>query len=412
MRLLLLLLPALLCAACASYSPQISSTAFQSRSLFSTNDNLRVRASVPDAAETRKFFGVDLYKQGIQPVWLQIENNSNEEVYLFSRGVDPEYFSPLEVSQQFHRLFQNHRNRTLDALFFTNQFQAEISAGAVNSGFIFTHLDLGAKPVTVPFLTTNGLKRSLFTIPVPGLMSASFESVFKTNGKALAEKELRIYLASLPATTSSKNHKGAGDPLNIVIIANPRELDAFFWSGWNMTENITAGTALRTAKSLLLRKKYSYSPMSPLYVFNRPQDIALQKARHSVKLRNHLRLWQTGAQFNGKAVWIGQISRDIGVRFTTKTWNLSTHRIDPDVDETRTYLLEDLVLTQGVSRFGFVKYAAASDIQNPQKNLTGDPFFTDGHRAVIELTTEPRDVSEVQFFDWDVPGAKKIGVQK
>lgn len=411
MRLFSLLAALVVCGGCSSFTPS-SDGVFQGRAFSNTNGNLAIKASVPDASETKRFFGVDLYKQGIQPIWLQVENNSNDEVYLFSRGVDPEYYSPLEASGQFHRIFQAQRNRALDAHFFTNTIQAEIPAGSTNSGFVFTHLDLGAKVVTVPFLTTNGLRRSLFTIPVPGLRSASFSSIFRGSGKPVDETQLRQYLHSLPPTTTGKGGKGTGDPLNIVIIGNPAELDAFFWSGWNMTESITAGTALRTAKSLLMRKRYNYSPMSPLYVFDRPQDIALQKARHSIKLRNHLRLWQTPVTYNNKAVWIGQISRDIGVRFTTKTWNLSTHKIDPDVDETRTYLLEDLILSQGVLRFGFVKGAPASDLDNLQKNLTGDVYFTDGHRAVIELTTEPTDVSELKFFDWDVPIAKKIEIQK
>jgi LssY C-terminus len=33
-------------------------------------------------------------------------------------------------------------------------------------------------------------------------------------------------------------------------------------------------------------------------------------------------------RFEGKPVWVGQVSRDIGVRFTLATWNLVTHRID------------------------------------------------------------------------------------
>src|ERR1700689_4723532 len=53
--------------------------------------------------------------------------------------------------------------------------------------------------------------------------------------------------------------------------------------------------------------------------------------------RLHLRLWNPGIQFDGQPVWIGQVSRDIGVRFTVRTWNLTTHQIDPDVDEARDY---------------------------------------------------------------------------
>ncbi len=83
--------------------------------------------------------------------------------------------------------------------------------------------------------------------------------------------------------------------------------------------------------------------MSALHVFGRSQDFALQKARQTINERLHLRLWLTPLRFQGKPVWIGQISRDIGVRFTPKTWNLTTHKIDPDVDDARDYLLDDLM---------------------------------------------------------------------
>jgi hypothetical protein len=62
--------------------------------------------------------------------------------------------------------------------------------------------------------------------------------------------------------------------------------------------------------------------------------------------RNHLRLWLAPVKFRGKLVWVGQISRDIGVRFTRKT--IVTHKIDPDVDETRGFLVQDLWYSQGL----------------------------------------------------------------
>ena len=53
-------------------------------------------------------------------------------------------------------------------------------------------------------------------------------------------------------------------------------------------------------------------------------------------------------------MWIGQISRDIGVRFTLKTWNLTTHKIDPDVDEARDYVLDDLMKAGRVSLVAYI----------------------------------------------------------
>jgi hypothetical protein len=56
-------------------------------------------------------------------------------------------------------------------------------------------------------------------------------------------------------------------------------------------------------------------------------------------------------RFEGKRVWIGQISRDIGVRLTRAT--ITTHKIDSDVDETREFLLEDLAFAQSPAKFGY-----------------------------------------------------------
>ena len=84
------------------------------------------------------------------------------------------------------------------------------------------------------------------------------------------------------------------------------------------------------------------------------EDLALQKARAVINERMHLRLWRTMKSFEGKEVWIGQVSRDIGVRFTFKTWNLTTHRIDEDVDEARDYVIDYLMSTGHVAQVGYV----------------------------------------------------------
>jgi hypothetical protein len=137
--------------------------------------------------------------------------------------------------------------------------------------------------------------------------------------------------------------------------------------------------------------------VSSLYVAGRCQDFALQKARQTINERLHLRLWMTPLRFQGKPVWIGQISRDIGVRFTWKTWNLTTHKIDPDVDEARDYVLDDLMEAGRVAQVAYVAGVEASEPAAPRRNLTGDPYFTDGLRAVAffsETRTNPA------FLNW------------
>jgi hypothetical protein len=129
--------------------------------------------------------------------------------------------------------------------------------------------------------------------------------------------------------------------------------------------------------------------------------VAFQKARGSIDERNHLRLWLAPMRFEGKEVWIGQISRDIGVRFTTKT--ITTHKIDPDVDETRQFLLEDLAYARSLIKFGYVKGVGAAPIDEPRGNLTGDPYFTDGYRIVFWVSSKPTSLTNIEVVDWEKP---------
>ena len=91
----------------------------------------------------------------------------------------------------------------------------------------------------------------------------------------------------------------------------------------------------------------------------------------------------------------------IGVRLTSKT--LVTHKIDPDVDESREYLVQDLVRSQYVRRIGYVAGVGPAGIRSPRFNYTGDPYWTDGLRMVIEISDQPVPVSEVETFTWEWP---------
>jgi hypothetical protein len=125
-----------------------------------------------------------------------------------------------------------------------------------------------------------------------------------------------------------------------------------------------------------------------------------------VDRRNHLRLWLAPVTFDGQRVWIGQISRDIDVYLTLKSPTIATHMIDPDVDETRNYLLQDLLQTQGLARLGFAQGVGPAPFDQPRHNLTGDAFFTDGLRAVFFMSEEPVGYDKVDILDWERPAPR------
>lgn len=98
------------------------------------------------------------------------------------------------------------------------------------------------------------------------------------------------------------------------------------------------------------------------------------------------------------AVWAGQISRDIGVRLSSKT--LTTHKIDPDVDEARSYLIQDLIYSDSLVNVGFVGGVVKATPKAPRYNFTNDPYFTDGKRVVLILSKDPVSPDHIEFFDW------------
>ena len=55
---------------------------------------------------------------------------------------------------------------------------------------------------------------------------------------------------------------------------------------------------------------------------------------------------------DGRPVWVGAISRDIGVIRTRFLG--TTHKIDPDVDAERWYLAQNLAQANRVASYGYV----------------------------------------------------------
>jgi hypothetical protein len=276
----------------------------------------------------------------------------------------------------------------------------------VRSGYVFTRVDQGTKSFNVDVVSPDDQFRMSFFVPVPGLKidhhQVSWESLYEPS--EIREVDLGGLVSSLesmPCCVTDKKGRNNGDPLNLVIVGDIYDVYyAFLRAGWDETETIYGGSLWKTLGSALSGSEYRYSPVSALYVDGRGQDVALQKARTSIHERNHLRLWLTPLRYEGDPVFVGQISRDIGVRFTWKT--VTTHKIDPDVDETREYLLEDLAYAQSVRAYGYVRGVGAAPFEVPRGNLTGDPYFTDGLRLMIFVSGEAVDIAEIEIVDTGV----------
>ncbi len=405
LRLLTLLLVVQGCATADPPSP----AGMRERAQTQASGDLSVTVSLPTAAEAASIYGVDLAEHAIQPVWIEVRNDTALPYWFLGSGLDPNYFSASEAAYAFRS--SDEEDRALRQRFDALRFRNPVLPGATVSGFLLTNRDEGAKALQVDLVTKGDAKSFSFIATDPTFKGVSslvkFDSLYREDQivRTDSEEQLRALLEQLPCCTTNKDGSENGDPLNLVAIGSRADIaGAVVRRQWHPTEVISSGSLWRTVTAFFEGSRYRYSPISPLYVYGRPQDAALQKARASIHERNHARFWLTPIRFRGEPVWIGQISRDIGVKFTLKSPTISTHVIDPDVDEARRYFIEDLAYSQSMYRIGYVKGVGPVGMDAPRMNLVGDPWYTDGLRAVMFFAPRPRALSDMEILDWERPG--------
>ncbi len=160
----------------------------------------------------------------------------------------------------------------------------------------------------------------------------------------------------------------ASDPVNIALVVHDRKQlqAAMHAAGWHEAEPATARNSLREAIALLFNKSYPTAPVSTLFLFNRPHDIAFQiptNAQNSPRTRHHVRFWKLQAPeahrhdrghfeyWSGKLkkwlhlereIWIGAATYDFkpfDIRWRTGSL---THGVRHDTDEERDFIIQTL----------------------------------------------------------------------
>ena len=409
LKTITLLLFVLMIQGCAVSPTQTESLDYKNRTETLHDGGVRVSAVVLSPLETESTFPTPLAKKGIQPVWVEIDNQEEKAFTLMLLSLDPDYFSPSEVAWRFRGQSETSFDDLMD-LFLEKHLPVIIPPRSTVSGYVYTNLDPGAKAFAVELIGEQDIRTFEFVQVVPGFeadfMRVDFNQLYEPGEmQNLDLSGLREYLEKLPCCVLGGDREKPGDPLNLVLVGDGRHMLAtLVRNGWDLTETMRRDTAWRTAASSVFGSHYRTSPVSPLYLYGRSQDFALQKARHNVNERNHLRLWLAPVTLDGQNVWVGQISRDIGVKLTSKTF--VTHKIDPVVDEARLYITLDVAASESLHALGYVEGVGYSDREHPRFNYTRDPYYTDGLRVVLILGEERNPLYNVDFLPWEQPGAR------
>lgn len=432
--ILAMLMLALAGCATTSFSPERLATPHELRDVKSkTIGDVSVSVSILTDQQAQQHFGVDFGGHGLQALWMSVSNGSDRRLWFIRNMLDPDFYSAEEVALLVQGDIPSDSRPALHQHLRDESIRAQLAPQTVSEGFVFLPRVEGGRYVDVrlqgdAYLEDTetrgtaagsaapppGQPRELrfdFALPLP---DGDFDYERLDTSRIFGDQplpnltldELRSTLEQLPCCATDADGQREGDPLNVVIVGETSDvLNSLSRSGWSFTHRIDFRSIRREIGAAIAGSAYPVAPVSSLYVFGRKQDVALQRARRSISQRNHMRLWLAPYRFENRPVWIGQVSRDIGVKVTPKSPTLTTHIIDPEVDTTREYLFHSLIAEGFVDRFGFVKGSAAGTPSEPRMNLTGDPYYSDGLRLVVILSREPVTPDRIRSLLWEQSAA-------
>ena len=175
-----------------------------------------------------------------------------------------------------------------------------------------------------------------------------------------------------------------GDMVNVLIVGTQDQVvQAFTDAGWVKVDAKVENTALNAVIDSLEKKDYLTMPMSMLFLFGRAQDYGFAHAEpvRVAMSRNHLRVWKSPYEVDGRPLWCVAATHDIGFERDQRNNGL-THKIDPAIDGEREYVNGTLSGTGLVIQRDHVTPAQPL---TTAKTATGGEFHSDGRILVLVL---------------------------
>ncbi len=390
--------PVLMCtivllSACATWqAPTVSSDAtLRARAQSQERSGVRLSAAVLGAEDSLRMFGTDVTDTGVQPVWIEVHNDTDQFMWLLRSGTDPDYFSPLEVAWSAHVRMGGSINEQIDELFDRLAFSNPIPAHGSTSGILFTNSQPVTKLLIVDLLGTRTLVPFTMLLPVPGEAQAVGDLLIAQGDEESVRyddmKQLREAIEALPCCATT-TEGGAGEPLNVVVVG------AF--------GDVAAAASRRGYRRATETDRVSQQ------LFGRPPDLFVRKTAQAGAPANWLRVWRAPISYRGQEVYLVQAGRPVGGRFLLARERQV--RLHPDVDETRNLLIQDFMYSGGLEALAFASGVGAAPRTHPRSIDDGSSYFTDGLRAVLFIGTRPRAFSEVEILDW-VPVLRESAAQ-
>jgi hypothetical protein len=175
-----------------------------------------------------------------------------------------------------------------------------------------------------------------------------------------------------------------GDMVNFAMIGSQEQVEkAFQNAGWVRVDTSDQEAVVHGLIDTLQHKSYLEVPMSTLYLFNRPQDLSYARADPLTVAaeRHHLRVWKSPEAVNGKTLWVGSSTHDIGFEKDQRNDGI-THKIDPEIDKERDFLEQSFAAAGNLLA---AAYVTPSQALTTARTATGGSFQSDGRIVVLTL---------------------------
>lgn len=359
---------------------------FRERAESQSEAEVQVSAAVLGREETKAVFGIDLYSQGIQPVWLEINNAGDAQVRYAPVSTDRYYFSPLEVAYKNRGGFSAEGRSDMEKRFNDLAMPRYVDPGETRSGFVFTHADLGAKGFNVDVFGADNLHNFTFLLRVPGFVPdyANFDSA-----TIYAADQVNTYegdqivdaLRDLPCCSTDQGGETAGEPINMLLVGTGTDrklLKALLRSGWVETSVAEA------------------AEQEPQFLFGRSQDAIFKYQALGGDSVYEIRFWLAPVKYGQDQVWLGQVRH-----FFVLGGSLLS--VDPDVDNARNFAMQSFLYGQTLQAIGWLSGTAVVPAESFWDRLINTPYFTDGYRIVLWLSAEPVSAVDIDIREWDPP---------
>jgi hypothetical protein len=172
--------------------------------------------------------------------------------------------------------------------------------------------------------------------------------------------------------------------VNFSLVGSEEQVaQAFQSAGWVRVDSTKQDAVVHGLIETLQHKAYLEVPMSTLYLFGRPQDLSYARADPIMVAaeRHHLRVWKSSEMVNGKPLWVGSSTHDIGFERDQRD-NGVTHKIDPQIDKERDFLEQSFAAAGNLQT---AAYVTPTDPLTTAKTATGGSFESDGRIVVLIL---------------------------